>query len=213
MDRLLHVALEEALLWLPVPLRAEAMNAGTCDRHIWQTVSQEARFGSVPSTTSPSQVVTTESVLPQPDLPASAEEARHMLMPDTGVRALRGYRRRAWQQAVGSQDDGRDSQETVRLPEEDRTLYIVQGNDDQSVGNWPAGVDRPEHPVRDLPGRGAGDARRRGSRPRPRPRWPSASEMSAGMGVHVREPLRRRRVARGSSVGDARERSRSRDAE
>ena len=186
------------------------MNAGTYDRHIWQTVSHEAGFGSGPSTTTPSQVVTTESVLLQPDLPASAEEARRMLMPGTGVRTLRGYRRRAWQRAVGSLDGGRDTQEEVRQPEEDNTLYIVQGNDNQSVGNWPAGVDRPEHPVRDLPGRGVGDARRRGSRPRPRPRWPSVSEMSDGTGVRVREPLRRRRVARGS---DVRESSRSRDPE
>ena len=196
MDRLLGDAIEEALTWLQVPLGSEALNAATYEARIWQTVTLEAVFGSGPTTTTPTQATTAQSVLLQPDFPQTVDELRHML-PEVDDHTLQGYRRRAWRVATAHlfREAGSDPLGNSGRSAEDTDLLIVQRREEDRIANWPDGVERPAHPVRDLPGRHAGPGRRRQRVPRPRPRWESVGRR------------RRRRLQEQS-----RERSRSRDS-
>ena len=155
-DRLLADAVAEALNWIQVPLSAEAMNAATYDRQVAAVVEREARHGSGPTQTVPSQVSTAQSVLLQPDLPGTLEELRAML-PGIGDRTLLGYRRRAWQRTAERifHDAGHDLPPNDGM-QQDRDLMIVQRSNHSWVGNWPAGVARPPHPLRDRPRPGHG---------------------------------------------------------
>ena len=174
MDRLLGDAIEEALTWLQVPLASEALNAATYEARVWQTVTQEAVFGSGPTSATPSQATTAQSVLLQPNFPLTVEEMRNML-PEVDDHTLQGYRRRAWREATARlfRDAGSDPPGNSGRSSEDTDLLIVQRREEDRITNWPDGDERPAHPVRDLPGRHAGPGRRRQRVPRPRPRWES----------------------------------------
>ena len=217
MDRLIGDAVTEALNWLQVPLQSEAMNAATYDSRVWQVITQEARFGSGPSETLPSQVVSAPSVLLQPGFPSSLWELRNAL-PDTPNQTLHGYRRRAWRQATGRlfREAGREPPVGTWPLEDDADLFLVQRREEESVSNWPDGVPRPAHPVRDQPGRDAGVGRRRLRQLRPRPRWSPQSgslrrRRGSGRRGSVRRGSARRRLHEGRHVRQTRERSRSRD--
>ena len=210
MDRLTADAVTEALNWLQVPLQSEAMNAATYDARIWRVIEHEATYGSGPSETLPSQVVSAPSVLLQPDFPSSLWELRHNL-PGTADQTLRGYRRRAWRQAMGRlfRESGRDSPAGFGPTEEDADLFLVQRREEEGIHNWPTGVPRPAHPVRDQPGRDAGVGRRRLRQLRPRPRWSPQPWTPR----RRRGSARRRGLRGGRRVQQTRERSRSRDSE
>ena len=218
MDRLIGDAVTEALNWLQVPLQSEAMNAATYDTRVWQVITHEARFGSGPSETSPSQVVSAPSVLLQPGFPSSLWEMRNAL-PGTPNQTLHGYRRRAWRQATGRlfREAGREPPVGIWPLEEDMDLFLVQRREEEGVPNWPDGVPRPAHPVRNQPGRDAGVGRRRLRQLRPRPRWsPQSWSPRRRRGPGRRGSVRRgsvRRLHEGHRVQQTRERSRSRDAE
>ena len=140
------------------------------------------------------------------------------MLPDVSAQVAGGYRRRAWrravEQAIGENPESRGDTETNGT---DTSLYIIQCDDDGRIPNWPEGVERPPHPVRDLPGRHRGPGRRRHRIPRPRPRWAdrgeapvaSAERGAAGRGglsehVRRRAPPRiwRQGVLRGLGGGE-----------
>ena len=215
MDRLIEDAVTEALFWLPVPLQAEALsslNAATYDARVWQAIERESAFGSGATDTVPSQVAVAQSVLLQPNFPTTLQEMRDML-PGVPDRVLQGYRRRAWQRATAAlvADGTAEPSNGATTVGEDADLMLIQRRDDQHIANWPVDVQRPPHPVRDLPGRRLGPGRRRGREVRPRPRWhPDPTARRRGRD----RALRRRERGQGSARGDAvgtRERSRSRD--
>ena len=198
-DRLIADAISEALTWVPVDLNSEAMNAGTYVNQIWGTITREARHGSNQTSTTPSQTAAAQSVLLQPGFPSTWDEIQYML-PNVSASVASGYRRRAWRRAVvqatgvhdGSWEDTRGDESAAA------SLYIIQRDDGGRIPNWPEGVERPPHPVRDLPGRHRGPGRRRHRVPRPRPRWvdsgeaPSIGVAQSTGGVDVNTNTRRR---------------------
>ena len=184
-DRLITDAISEALTWVPVSLNSEAMNAGTYVDQIWRTITREASFGSNQTSTSPSQIAAAPSVLLQPGFPSTWEEIQYML-PNVSVQVAGGYRRRAWrgavEQAIGVHHESRGDTERDG---NDASLYIIQRDDEGQIPNWPEGVERPPHPVRDLPGRHRGPGRRRHCIPRPRPRWAGSGEAPVTSAEHT----------------------------
>ena len=166
--------------------------------------------------TVPSQVATAQSVLLQPNFPTTLPEMRDML-PGVPDHVLRGYRRRAWRRATADLVAGgmAEPYHGAAGVGEDADLMLIQRRDDQHVANWPVDVQRPPHPVRDLPGRGVGPGRRRGREMRPRPRWlPKPMERRRGRDRALRRRERGHASTRDDVRGDAgrpRERSRSRD--
>ena len=159
-QRMLLVALEEMLLWMPVPPSAAIMNGPTMDAHIWQAVVRGAagRGGDVAQ-----NVVEHPAVLLQPGVP-STWEAIIRALPNTPPERILNYRRRLWRDyarrvcplpahALGG--DG-------AVPDDDLYLLQVDEAEPIPVPDWAA-------PVPTVPPRRAVAGGRRQRQPRPDP--------------------------------------------
>ena len=98
-QRLLVDALEEMLLWFPVPPDAAAHNGPTIDVNVWRSVARNAAVGDhgVGLATASSS----EAVLLQPGLPGNLHELQRAL-PGVSPRVVAGLRRRLWQRHVAT---------------------------------------------------------------------------------------------------------------
>ena len=159
-QRMLLMALEELLVWMPVPPSAAIMNGPTMDAHVWQAVVRGAagQGGDVAQ-----NVVEHPAVLLQPGVPSSWDAIAQAL-PNTPPERILNYRRRLWRDYAR-----RLCPLSVRTPGEvgdvhDDDLYLLQVNESEPVPvpDWAA-------PVPTVPPRSAVAGRRRQRQPRPEP--------------------------------------------
>ena len=102
-QRLLLEALEEAVLWLPVPPSAPVLNGPTLDVEVWANVARLAGHadGAPPTSTVPVPRPA-HAVLLQPGLPSNLSAIRDAL-PGLPDRDTAGLRRRLWRRHVAEQ--------------------------------------------------------------------------------------------------------------
>lgn len=167
--RLIGVALEELCTWLGVPLTAVPFNGNVMAGNIMDAIQHESQFGSAPSSSRPSRLALTPTVMLMPSLPQSTQAIRNQFPQSTSWATIAGYRRRLWQAHVrevheweGLQTPQGDAESRNR----DEQLFLIQRDEGTAVGFIPEGERIPGW--RRLDRRGA-TARRRGHGPRPRP--------------------------------------------
>ncbi|CAE7039107.1 SSB, partial [Symbiodinium sp. CCMP2592] len=138
-DRLLAVALEEALQWIRLPIHAVPYNARSMELEIWRMVTEQAQHHSSISAPSAVMPAIDPAFLLQPDLPTSLDELHQAFLPNEGAHTVAGFRRRGWRQHVRLlyQASGRNVPEGHWPSEDDRRLLLLQNREDVEVGNWP----------------------------------------------------------------------------
>ena len=218
MDNLIRDAIEEALLWIPMPLSSTPMNANTFQRNIWGAIARESEYGSGPSSSTTSQLVTSPSVV-LGAFSATVDELRQLL-PDRTASTVAGYRRRAWRVHAGRLLEGQG-----RLPsagsnqerEVDSDLFLTQADPTRGIAGWPAGASQPVS--RRLGARNPGRRRLRGPRPPPRRQRSPPDHRERRQRPHCEDPeergeplpggmgeVRRRRVRARRPWGESRRR-------
>ncbi|CAE7632972.1 unnamed protein product [Symbiodinium sp. CCMP2592] len=133
LGRLIGVAIEEALTWMPVPANSMVFNSPTMEMHIWGVVNQEANFGMGASSSGTTQVSTTAAALLQPGLPEDLRSLWNSL-PHMEPRTIVGLRRRAWRHNARALhvQDGHAIPEGWWPSEDDQVLYLIQT--DENMG-------------------------------------------------------------------------------
>ncbi|CAE7769205.1 unnamed protein product [Symbiodinium sp. CCMP2592] len=141
-DNLLRDAVQEALRWIQIPMSALPMNADMTARNVMNAIAYESTFGSGPTSSTSSNVVSSPQVWLQPNLPTSVDDVENSV-PGSAPHVIAGYRRRAWHSHVLTvyAAAGREPPVGPWPAEEDEDLFIVQADPAIGVENWPSTLE------------------------------------------------------------------------
>ena len=160
-QQLLAAALEEMLVWMPVPPTAAVLNGPTMEAQVWQAVTRgvSGQGGDVAQ-----NVVEHPAVLLQPGIPATWDAITRAL-PNTPPERILNFRRRLWRDPARRLCPAsvRGDPGAMNLTQ-DEDLYLLQVDESEmvTVPEWAA-------PVPTVPRRQEVAGRRRQRLPRPEP--------------------------------------------